>query len=49
MEFIAVVVGVGLAGVPWLAGLEPVHWSEWAAACGGIAIGLLVGRRSVTH
>jgi hypothetical protein len=32
-----VIAGLGL--VPALAGLDPVHWSEWLGAGGGIAVG----------
>lgn len=37
------VAGIGLAVVPAVAGLAPVHWSEWlAAATSGIAAAMLV-------
>ena len=36
-----VVAGIILGAIPRLAGLPPVHWSEWMAAGVGIALGLL--------
>jgi hypothetical protein len=32
-------VAAGLALVPLVAGYQPVHWSEWAAALAGVAVG----------
>ncbi|MGH7702260.1 MAG: hypothetical protein ACREMO_04165, partial [Gemmatimonadales bacterium] len=41
---LALGVVLGLALVPWLLGLVPVHWSEWAAAGAGVAAGWWLGR-----
>jgi hypothetical protein len=47
VAFLAAIVLLGLAGVPRLAALPPVHWSEWLAAGVGIAAGWWLGRRSL--
>lgn len=47
--FVGGVVLAGLAGVPFAAGMAPVHWSEWVAALTGIIVGLGLGRWSVSQ
>jgi hypothetical protein len=37
---------LGLALLPRLAGYPPVHWSEWAAATAGLALGWACSRRA---
>lgn len=44
--FLILIVGLGLGLVPLVAGLPPVHWSEWLSAGGGLACGWWLGRRS---
>ena len=39
-----VTAGVLLGVVPWVSGFPPAHWSEWAAAGGGILAGTLLAR-----
>ncbi len=34
--------GLLIGAVPWAAGFPPAHWSEWAAACVGIALGAVL-------
>ncbi|MFI5309872.1 MAG: VanZ family protein [Gemmatimonadales bacterium] len=46
LAFIGGIVVLGLASVPYAARLDPVRWSEWAAACGGVALGFTAGRWS---
>ena len=36
---LAAVVLAGLGLIPALAGVDPVHWSEWAGAGAGVAVG----------
>ena len=41
---VGALVFAGLGLVPALAGFDPVHWSEWVGAVGGVAAGWALSR-----